>query len=351
MTKANTLAAELLERSAAGYASAANALLQKTPDLGAEFARASTEWKAHFQQRILELAAAIRVDQPKLFVRRIQWLRRAIRARGADEREMRVALESLRAALELELPDQVKSSVEQPIRQALDTLDAEIEPELESLDGSTPWGRLALQYLANCLEGRTCEATKLVLDALDGGATPADVYTEVLLPAQREVGQLWHRGDVSVSEERLVSETTRELMTLIVHRFAPRSDPRLTVLAASVAGNAHDIGLRAVADLLRLAGWHVLYLGADMPTADVARAVRSFGVRLVVLSATLTTQINTLSEAIEQIKHMTDAPPILVGGLALEDDEELWRQLGADAYCPDAASAVGIGTKLIANGS
>jgi methanogenic corrinoid protein MtbC1 len=351
MNNANPLAAELLERSAAGYASAANALLQKTPDLGAEFARASTEWKAHFQQRILELAAAIRVDRPELFVRRIQWLRRAIRARGADEREIRIALESLRAALELELPDQIKSSVEQPIRLALDMLDAEIEPEIQSLDRSTPLGNLGLKYLAACLEGRTCDATKLVWGALDSNATPQEVYTELLLPAQREVGQLWHSGDVSVSEERLVSETTRELMTLIVHRFARESDPRLTVLAASVAGNAHDIGLRAVADLFRLAGWHVLYLGADMPTAEIARAARSFDANLVVLSATLTTQINTLSEAIEQIKQMTDAPPILVGGLALEDNDELWRRLGADAYSPDAASAVSVGARLIANSS
>jgi methanogenic corrinoid protein MtbC1 len=349
MTDANPLAADLLETSAAGYASAANALLQQTPVLGPEFARESTQWKAHFQQRLLELATAIRVNRPELFARRIQWLRRALRARGADEREMRAALESLRSALELELPEEIKPSIEQPMKLALDALEEDIEPELHALNSSTTLGRLGLQYLADCLEARTGEAMQRVLDVLDGGATPAEVYNELLLPAQREVGQLWHMGDISVSEERLVSETTRELMTLIVHRFADKSDPHLTVLAASVAGNSHDIGLRAVADLFRIAGWHVLFLGADMPAEEIAGAVRTFDVKLVVLSATLTTQINSLSEAIAQIRRVADAPPILVGGLALADNDELWRQLGADAYCADAASAISTGAKLIAN--
>jgi methanogenic corrinoid protein MtbC1 len=349
MTDANPLAAEMLETSAAGYASAANALLQQAAHRGTYSGGAPSEWKAHLTQRILELAAAVRVNEPSLFARRISWLRRAIKARGADESELRSALESLRAALDQELPKELRSTVEQPIQLALDALDAEIEPEVHALDASTPHGKLGLEYLTACLEARTEAAVKLVLDALDGEMTPQDAYTKVLVPAQREIGELWHVGDVSVAEERLVSETTRAVMTLIVNRFAPVADESRTVLAASVAGNAHDIGLRAATDLFKLAAWHAIFLGADMPTADLAEAARTHDAKLIVLSATLTTQINTLAAVIESVRQAAGGSKILVGGLALEGSQELWKQLGADGYAPDIDSVVAVGSRLIAD--
>ena len=348
MTNSNPLVAAMLETSAAGYASAANAVLAHTrhgPSHSA--AGAEAEWKAHLTQRVLELAAAVRVNEPKLFARRISWLRRAFRARGADESELRSALESLRTALNQELPDRLKSTVEQPIQLALDSFDTELEPEAQSLDASTPQGQLGFKYLAACLEARTEAAVRLILEALDGGVTPQDIYTRVLLPAQREVGQLWHVGEISIAEERLVSETTREVMTLIVNRYAPVSDSSRTVLLASVTGNAHDIGLRAAADLFKLAGWHAIFLGADMPAPEIALAAQRHKAKLVALSAALTTQLGTLAAAVDAVRKHAGNSRILVGGLALEGSPELWKQMGADGYAPEIDSIVAIAADLV----
>jgi methanogenic corrinoid protein MtbC1 len=279
----------------------------------------------------------------------MNWLRRAFSARGADESELRSALESLRTALDQELPEELKSTVEHPIQLALDALDAKIEPEVHALDASTPHGKLGFEYLTACLETRTEAAVKLILESLDGEVTLQDVYTKVLLPAQREIGQLWHVGEASIVEERLVSEATREVMTLIVNRFAPEADPARTVLLATVTGNAHDIGLRAAADLFKLAGWHTILLGADMPAAEVAKAAQTYNAKLVALSATLTTQIKTLAAAVEKVRQVASNSKILVGGLALEGSPELWKQLGADGYAQDIDSVVAVGSALVGN--
>ena len=339
----NPVVAEILETSAAGYAAAANALLQSE--------RADwpgTEWKAHLQQRVLELASAVRVNDPELFARRVRWLKRAIRARGSDESMLRSAIASLGSALNQELPEAFRPAIEQPIRLALEALDSEVETDTRALDPNIPTGRLGLQYLTACLEIRTNDAKAVVLDALDSGAIePRQAYLDVLLPAQREIGQLWHLGEVSVGEERLVSETTRELMSLIVHKHTPEPDPGRTVLLSSVAGNAHDIGLRAAAHLFRLDGWTTIFLGADMPTTEIARAVESFDVKLVVLSATLATQLRSLSSAIAAIKQLPEAPKILVGGLALHESPDAWQTIGADSHAADLDSAVEIATELV----
>lgn len=348
MSDTNSLTAEILETSASGYASAASVLLHQATDRSIPAGWGSAEWKSHLTQRILELATAVRVNEPGLFARRINWLRRAVRARGSDESDIRAALDSIRAALDQELPDNLKITVEQPIRLALEAFESDVEPEEAALDGSTPEGKLGLQYLTACLEAQSEQATKLILDALDAGMTPESVYADVLLPSQQEIGQLWHVGDVTVTEERLVSETTRAVMTLIVHQYAPTPSVGHTVIAASVAGNAHDIGLRALSHLFRLAGWRSIFLGANTPSTEIAYAAQAFDSDLILLSATLTTQLATLGAVIEKIRQVASGSKILIGGLALEDSPELWKTLGADGYAENVRSAVKIGADLVA---
>ncbi len=71
---------------------------------------------------------------------------------------------------------------------------------------------------------------------------------------------------------------------------------------------------------------------------------------LLLLSATLTTQLSTLGAAISKIRQIVgDDTKILVGGLALEDSPDLWAQLGADAYAADIRSAIATGRSLLPN--
>jgi methanogenic corrinoid protein MtbC1 len=348
MTRSNPLAAEILETSAAGYASAAVSALLQSGSSEIPNGWGSAEWKSHLKQRILELATAIRVDEPSLFAKRINWLRRAVKARGASDDDLRSAVLSIQTALEHELPDDLKSAVTQPIALALAEFEADIEPESTALDSTSQTGRIATRFLATCLEARTTEAIRLVLDAIDNGMSPTDAYADVLLPVQQEIGQLWHMGEATISEERLVSETTRTLMSLIANLHAPSESTGRTVIAASVAGNAHDIAIRALSNLFHLGGWRSVFLGANVPSIEIAHAAEAFDADLVLLNVTLTTQLGTLSEVIEKLHQVAAGAKILVGGLAFEGAPEIWRQIGADGYTADIRSAVDLGTSLVA---
>jgi methanogenic corrinoid protein MtbC1 len=342
MSSMNHLAAELLETSAPGYAAAALALLQPADARAVDRAA----WKTHLVQRVLELAAAVRVDQPALFARRVAWLRCAAQARGTDEREIKRALVSLQTALTQELPANLRPTIAPALDLAVGAFDEAVQPEPAALSRNDPLDKLALHYLAVCLEGKPEHAIELVLAEIERGLSPPTVYTRVLLPAQKEVGQLWHLGDMSIAEERLVSETTRELMTLIVGKHAPRTSARRTLIAASVSGNAHDLGLRAAADLFRLSGWHSLFLGANVPAAELARAADVFAADLMLLVATLDTHLKPLGEAIDTLRRSAARCKILVGGRALDGLPDLWRKLGADAYAAAIDEVVTVGNSL-----
>lgn len=350
MSEVDSMTAEILEASAAGFASAAGALLRQRADRTPARDWTAGEARAHLLQRVLELAAAVRNKEPELFLSRINWIRRALAARGTDEQLLRSELECLQATFVRELPELQRVEVEPLMQLALDSLSRGLVPEERVLDPGSAHGRLALEYLGACLEGKAELARKLVLDSLDGDLTPEDAYTRVLLPAEREIGQLWHVGDVTIGEEHLVTETTRELMSLIAYLHAPPPDPGKKVLLASVAGDPHDIGLRAAAGLFRLAGWHAVFLGANVPDEEVARSARLFGVELIVLTATLTTQLNALGAAIRRIRQELPRCRILVGGSALRDGHEVWRRLGADAFGADLESVVATADQLIGTG-
>jgi methanogenic corrinoid protein MtbC1 len=347
MSGLNDLAAEILETSAAGFAAAALAELRPAAAAGPPAGDSAT-WRTHLTQRVLELAAAVRIEQPVLFANRIEWLRRAARARGRGEAELERALVALNTSVRRELPDHLCAAVAPSLDLGLEAFERELPAAVRTLDGETPADRLALRYLALCLEGKPHAAIELVLGELDRGLSPAAVYSDVLIAAQKEIGELWHVGDVSIAEEHLVSETTRELMALIVAKRAPPAPTGPSLVAASVSGNAHDIGLRAVTDLFRLAGWRALFLGTNMPAEEIARAATAYAVELVVLNATLSTQLHALGDAIVTIRRLAPRCKVLVGGLAFAGLPDLWRQLGADGHAPTIEAAVPLGATLAA---
>ena len=77
----------------------------------------------------------------------------------------------------------------------------------------TAEGRLASEYLLAVLEGDRRRASHVILDTVDGGRAIRDVYLQVLLPAQREVGRMWLVGEVNVAEEHFASATTKMVMS------------------------------------------------------------------------------------------------------------------------------------------
>jgi MerR family transcriptional regulator, light-induced transcriptional regulator len=350
MKQSENFAAELLEISAGGYATlAADRLLARHPEVAARFAPdAAGAWKAALSQRIVELATALRLGEARLFSARVAWARRAFAAREVPESALRASLEVLASVLDEEMPANSRGQAVALLREALAELDAPAGDEESGLDPRSDTGKLALHYLSMVLEGDSRGATERLLAAVDGGLDVESAYLDVLVPAQREVGRLWHAGELGIVEEHVVTYTTERLMALLAHR-APRAPSNgKTVVCAAVAGNVHDIGVRVIADFFDVAGWRTVHLGASVPAGEVAAGLQYFDGDLLVLSAALSVQLPKIDEAIAAVRRLEGRTVrVMVGGLAFSDAPELWRKLGADGYAPDARSAVQLGAELV----
>ncbi|MEM9065639.1 MAG: cobalamin-dependent protein [Planctomycetota bacterium] len=349
--------AELLQSSARGIASrAATELLDAKPRLVERFQPfAFSRWQDHLAHVVLELAASVRAGEPNLFSRYATWSRYGMEIRGVQPEDLRDALTTLHISITEALPPASRDVVAGYLEEAIRAFDLAASSPESHVDASTEAGALAIQFITCVLESDRRAAIRGVVDAVDAGLSLEDAYSEVLLVAQREIGRMWHAGEVSVAEEHFVTDTARTTMAVISQRD-PASPPNgHTVIVASVEGNVHDIAVRALGDLFEHRGWRAVAIGADLPVEDVIGAISAFDADLLALSATLSTQVEATSRTIQRVRGLEQgsAVPVMVGGRVFDHAPGLWERIGADGYAPSVREAPAIGADLIAhkNGS
>jgi methanogenic corrinoid protein MtbC1 len=147
---------------------------------------------------------------------------------------------------------------------------------------------------------------------------------DILRPALWELGDRWARGTVSVAQEKEVSEVVRELITEVTARHSGRiADHAIGLVAACVAGEAHELGLRMVSGLLRAFGLDVHYLGTNVAPAFLVDAIQRRQPCAVLLSVTGDEHLPALGEAVLAIRAAGNAPRLLAGGQAVVRQPEV----------------------------
>lgn len=141
------------------------------------------------------------------------------------------------------------------------------------------WLEEVLSAAAQCDQARV----ELVLDEALSALPPLTAYDKLLAPLQREVGERWHQGTMSVAEEHLVTHSVRARLLSLIHG-APKS-ARKHVVCACFPREDHDVGLLGAALRFRHAGFRVTYLGARTPPDQLHQVVGALKPELVALAA------------------------------------------------------------------
>ena len=124
----------------------------------------------------------------------------------------------------------------------------------------------------------------------------------------------------------------------VLYRPSHKKDKKDKIVLATVKGDIHDIGKNIVKVLLENYSYDVLDLGKDVaPEAIVEETIKNH-VRLVGLSALMTTTVPSMEETIKQLRKEAPWAKVMVGGAVLT--QEYADMIGADAYCKDAMASV-----------
>jgi methanogenic corrinoid protein MtbC1 len=157
-----------------------------------------------------------------------------------------------------------------------------------------------------------------------------------------EIGRLWQENRITVAQEHLATAVSQSVLARAYLQAAFAAPVGRKAVFAAVAGNHHILGLRMLSDAFETIGWDVLYLGADVPTADLIRQVDASSPDLLVLTLSLPTHLSVARATLEHLHAELGSrcPAVWVGGLATLIGERMWRSLKADGWAADALHAL-----------
>jgi len=115
--------------------------------------------------------------------------------------------------------------------------------------------------------------------------SPRAFVHEIVVPLMREAGARWHQGRFSIAQEHLVSAVMRNLLGTLIRLHAP-SGTKPSMVFATPAGELHEFGILASAMLAAAAGRGVLYLGPNLPAAEIVSAAARVDARVVAIGLT-----------------------------------------------------------------
>lgn len=192
-----------------------------------------------------------------------------------------------------------------------------------------PW---ADRFESRLVAGDVRGAWGVVEAAMSAGRDLDSIYLEVISPAMVSIGERWERGDIDVALEHRASGIAMRVIGQLGHRFARRGRARGAVVVATPAGETHAIPTAIVSDLLRIRGWQVSDLGADVPAESLIVALEAeTDARALGLSVTSAENLAAASDSCALVRRERPEIKIVVGGRAIEGHDAA-RELGADAY-------------------
>jgi 5-methyltetrahydrofolate--homocysteine methyltransferase len=190
---------------------------------------------------------------------------------------------------------------------------------------------------------------KLTQGALDAGDTAEAVLKEGLLPAMEQVGIKFKNCEIYIPEVLIAARAMHAGMAILKPILAKSGGPLAAkVIVGTVKGDLHDIGKNLVVMMLEGGGFDVVDLGIDVSADKFVEAIRQHQPQVVGMSALLTTTMREMKNILEAIQEagLRGKVKAMVGGAPVT--ERFAKEIGADGYAADAASAVDIVKALLA---
>lgn len=192
-------------------------------------------------------------------------------------------------------------------------------------------------YLDAISHGDRAGALTLVRGLLDGGTGPRELMSQVIAPAQQEVGRLWVEDAWSVAREHAATAVSEAVLGLLAAEITTPAAPGPSVLVACTENEWHALPALMVAEHLRADGFSVDYVGANASASGLVRHIHETAPRAVALSCSLSSSLPRLRRQVEAVR--STGTPVLVGGSAFDAGGRRADLLGATAHCSDAERA------------
>ena len=178
---------------------------------------------------------------------------------------------------------------------------------------------------------------------------PLDIVNNEIVPALDAVGDAFETGECFLPHLIFAAETAQQAFEVIKKTMAQAGQTQVAkgkIVLATVEGDVHDIGKNILKVILENYGYEILDLGKDVKADTIIQTIKAEAIKLVGLSALMTTTVKNMEKIITEIKVSCPETIIMVGGAVL--NPEYAQTIGADYYGKDAREGAGIAKTVFA---
>lgn len=193
------------------------------------------------------------------------------------------------------------------------------------------------------LKSEGAQITEKLLQTADS----MEIVNSMLIPALDKAGTEFERGKIFLPQLILSASVAQACFEVIRRELSKQNSSPVSkgeIILATVKGDIHDIGKNIVKVLLENYGYTVIDLGKDVPEQLVVDTAKERNIKLVGLSALMTTTLCSMENTIKMLRENGIDCKIVVGGAVLT--EEYAKKIGADFYAKDAKESVDV-AKLV----
>jgi 5-methyltetrahydrofolate--homocysteine methyltransferase len=209
---------------------------------------------------------------------------------------------------------------------------------------TTPSGSLTLNEAI--VRGLKADAAKLAKSALES-ETELTLVEHHLIPALDQVGTAYAAGTAFLPQLLSAAQAAQAVFEVIRTSIAQKGGAPVRkgkLVIATVQGDIHDIGKNIVKTVLENYGYEAIDLGRDVPPETILHIVQEQNIRLVGLSALMTTTLSAMEETVRLLHTLPNPPAVMVGGAVVTADYA--AGLGA-LYAKDARQSVAIAREVL----
>jgi len=315
---------------------------------GVEISEKNFDWEAHLNLYYQHFTQAIVNSNPQLFLEFLSWARSVQKSRNMSKKTFKEILSRFHSELNNSLDIAARQQAIQFLHSVMDEKHI-TNGETESyIKKENELGDLAVSYFSSLMDGDRRTASRLILAAVEEGVSIKDIYMHVFQPSQYEVGRLWQINEISVAQEHFCTAATQMIMSQLYPHIFNTERVGKSIVATSIGGDLHEIGIRMVSDFFEMEGWDTFYLGANSPAADVIDEIIKRKADMLAVSVTMSNFLSNAKELIQSVRGNLECGDvrILIGGRPFTIYDSLWEKFGADGFAGNAHEAVEIANRL-----
>ena len=197
------------------------------------------------------------------------------------------------------------------------------------------------------VKGLRTESARLAREAL-AAESELSLVENHLIPSLDRVGVAYEQGSVFLPQLLAAAQAAQSVFEVIRTAMAEKGTQTVSkgrLIIATVQGDIHDIGKNIVKTVLENYGYEVIDLGRDVPPERIVAEVVRQDIRLVGLSALMTTTLPAMEETVRQLRQLAHPPKVFVGGAVVTED--FAQKIGADWYTKDARASVAVARRVL----